>query len=145
MTYLQGFANPHILIAEFIVLSWINNYITYKLAVDWNLPWHILVIYIVCILVSTTLITPYFYPLRVLHSMREDLSNIQLFGVAIFGASTLFVSIFVLAHRFGWLNAFAISFGASAIAGAALASLAKLPHAKNWTVSHLNPDSIIHS
>jgi hypothetical protein len=138
MSYLQGISNPYKLLVEFAIFTWINNYITYKLAIEWNLPWQFLTAYLVSILVGATLIAPYIYPLRILHSIREDLSNIQLFGVAVFGASTLFVSVFVLAQRFGWIYALAISFGVSALTGAILA-------AKKLDDPHLNPDSIIHS
>ncbi len=139
MSYLQGISNPYKLLVEFAIFTWINNYITYKLAIEWNLPWQILTAYLVSILVGTTLVAPYIYPLRILQSIREDLSNIQLFGIAVFGASTLFVSVFVLAQRFGWIYALAISFGVSALAGAILAASKKLDDL------HLNPDSIIHS
>jgi hypothetical protein len=139
MTYLQGVTNPYKLLIEFAIFSWVNNYITYKLAIEWNLSWQILIAYLVSILVGTTLVAPYIYPLQILQSIREDLSNIQLFGIAIFGASTLFVSVFVLAQRFGWMYALAISFGISTLAGTILAASKKLDYA------HLNPDSIIHS
>jgi hypothetical protein len=49
--------------------------------------------------------------------MLEDMKKVHIFGIAIFGASNIFASLFVLYKHYGLLYALAISFCASTLAG----------------------------
>lgn len=115
--HIQGIEKPHILIAQVLIIGSISNYITYTLANDYNLSWLPMIFAIASLMIMSTYLVNYLTPLKYMQSMLEDMKKVQIFGIAIFGASNIFVSLFVLYKHYGLLYALGISFCASTLAG----------------------------
>ena len=52
----------------------------------------------------------YFFPLRILQQFATELSGLRIFGIALFGAGTGFVNIYLLYKRFGLISGLTLSF-----------------------------------
>ena len=69
------------------------------------------------LMILTTYLVNYLTPLKFIQGILDDMKQVHVFGIAIFGASNIFANLFVLYKHYGLLYALAISFGASTLAG----------------------------
>jgi hypothetical protein len=128
MELFAGISNVHVLIAEIVLIGLIGNYITYMLAFDYNLSAYQMLGVSALLMTLTKYLVDYITQLRFLQNILDDLKRVQILGIAVFGATNLFTSLFVLYKRYGWFTALGISFGAPALAGFAVATLDTIIH-----------------
>ena len=114
---IRGINKPYILIAEIVTIGMLSNIITYYLAYTCHLSLAEMFIAVTILMIATKYIVLYVTPLKFLQDALDDMHGVQIFGVAIFGATNIFTSLFVLYERFGLIGAAGISIIAPIIAG----------------------------
>jgi hypothetical protein len=98
------------LLNALIVVSVTSFVVTWYLALKLKLDWMTLFAIFTGLLLLNRVAFTYFFPLRVLQEFAAQLSGLRIFGIALFGAGTGFVNIYLLYKRFGLISGLALSF-----------------------------------
>jgi len=124
--YVQGTDNIYILIAQIVFVGLISNYVTYKLAFEVRLTAYQMLGVVAVFTILLNYLVNYIAPLKFIQDTLEDMKRVHVFGIAIFGASNLFIGMYVLYKYYGLLPTLGISFGAPALAAAGIVALDKI-------------------
>ena len=124
--YVQGTDNIYILIAQIVFVGLISNYVTYKLAFEVRLTAYQMLGVVAVFTILLNYLVNYITPLKFIQDILEDMKRVHVFGIAIFGASNLFIGMYVLYKYYGLLPTLGISFGAPALAAAGIVALDKI-------------------
>jgi hypothetical protein len=96
-------------ISALIVISITSFIITWYLALKLGLDWWKLLIIFTALIALNRAVFAYFFPLRVLSDFVSQLNGLRIFGIALFGAGTGFINIYLLYKRFGLVSGLALS------------------------------------
>jgi ABC-type transporter Mla maintaining outer membrane lipid asymmetry permease subunit MlaE len=124
--YIQGHDNLYILIAQIVFVGLISNYVTYKLAFEYQLTAYQMLGVVAVFTMLLNYLVNYITPLKFIQDILEDMKRVHVFGIAIFGASNLFIGMYVLYKYYGLLPTLGISFGAPALAALSIVALDKI-------------------